>query len=298
MITEKPYSINSVTSKDGTKIGYYKIDKRNQQGPSVVLVHGGMESAMSHLELAEALADDYIVYFYDRRGRGLSGAYGDGYNVGKEVQDLAALLEESGAKYIFGISAGAVVCLQAMLRLKGIEKAVIYEPPLSVNGKWSGDWTLGSFLERYDEILARGDTSGALAFGLKVTQVMPPFITRLPLWLLKIMSWLMMKSEDKKAKPDDITMRMLAPTLHYDTQIIMESTDLSAYKEITTQVLLLFGKSSPDYLCRSVSALENTLPHATRVDLPGVAHGGSGNKDRGGNPELVASEMRRFFGCS
>ena len=59
----------SVISADGTLIGYRQLG----QGPGLVLVHGAMESAQSHMQLAEALADTFTVYLPDRRGRGMSG---------------------------------------------------------------------------------------------------------------------------------------------------------------------------------------------------------------------------------
>ncbi len=65
------YRLGSVTSKDGTTIGYRQIG----HGPGVVLVHGAMESALSHSQLAEALADTFTVCVYDRRGRGRSGPF-------------------------------------------------------------------------------------------------------------------------------------------------------------------------------------------------------------------------------
>lgn len=42
------YTTGYVTSKDGTTIGYRQLG----QGPGVVLLHGAMESAQSHMQLA------------------------------------------------------------------------------------------------------------------------------------------------------------------------------------------------------------------------------------------------------
>lgn len=70
--TQHPYATGTVTSKDGTTIGYRQLG----QGPGVVMLHGAMESAQSHMQLATALADAFTVYLPDRRGRGLSGPFG------------------------------------------------------------------------------------------------------------------------------------------------------------------------------------------------------------------------------
>ncbi|MEU4579693.1 hypothetical protein [Nonomuraea sp. NPDC023979] len=37
------------------------------------------------------------------------------------------------------------------------------------------------------------------------------------------------------------------------------------------------------------------LPDAERVEFAKLNHGGSGNRNRGGNPPLVARELHRFF---
>jgi pimeloyl-ACP methyl ester carboxylesterase len=86
----------SVTSRDGTSVGYLRLG----QGPAVVLLHGSMESAGSHTRLALALADAFTVYLPDRRGRGMSGPYPSGYGMRTEVEDLQAVLAESGAEMV------------------------------------------------------------------------------------------------------------------------------------------------------------------------------------------------------
>ena len=63
----------------------------------MVIVHGSKESARSHTGLALALADAFTVYLPDRRGRGMSGPFRPGYGIRTEVEDLEAVLAESGA---------------------------------------------------------------------------------------------------------------------------------------------------------------------------------------------------------
>jgi pimeloyl-ACP methyl ester carboxylesterase len=139
--------IGSVASKDGTTIGYRQLG----HGPGVVLLHGIMEAAQSHMQLAEALADTFTIYLPDRRGRGLSGPQGNDYRLHKEVDDLDALLAKRGAHYVFGVSAGAIVCLQAALTLPAIHKVAVFEPPLIIDDSIST-----AFLKRFDEEIAEG----------------------------------------------------------------------------------------------------------------------------------------------
>jgi pimeloyl-ACP methyl ester carboxylesterase len=281
------YTTNSVTSKDGTPISYRQLG----HGPGLVVVHGTMESAQSHMQLAEALADSFTVYLPDRRGRGLSGPYCDNYCIEKDIEDMDALLNKTGAHYVFGVSVGAIICLQAALSLPAIHKAVIFEPPLVINGSVSTD-----FLNRYDREIAEGKVASALVTGMIGTQMGPPIFNVIPRRLLELLTKMMLASEDKKAGGDYVTMRMLAPTMHYDLQLAVESEwMLENFRAIRSEVLLLGGSKSPTYFKIALDALEKLLPQARRIEFHGLNHGASGNTNRGGKPERVAQELRRFF---
>ena len=277
----------SITSKDGTTIGYRQLG----HGPGVVLLHGIMESAQSHIQLAEGLADTFTVYLPDRRGRGLSGPQGSDYRLEKEVEDLDALLTKTGAHYVFGVSAGAIVCLQAALTLPAIHRAAIFEPPLIID-----DSVSTAFVERFDKEMAQGKVVSALVTAMKGSQMGPPVFNVMPRWLLELLTKMMTASEEKKAKADDVTMRMLASTLHSDFQLSVETKGaLESFKAIRADVLLLGGSKSPAYFKVALDALEKVLPHAKRTEFPGLNHGASGNANRGGKPKLVAQELRQFF---
>jgi pimeloyl-ACP methyl ester carboxylesterase len=277
----------TVTSKDGTTIGYRQLG----HGPAVVLLHGIMESSQSHTQLAEELAGDLTVYLPDRRGRGLSGPQGKDYRILKEVEDLDALLEEKGASRVFGVSAGAVICLQAALSLTAIKKAAIFEPPLLVNGSVST-----AFLNRFDEEMAEGKVASALVTAMKGSQMGPPAFNLVPRPLLERLTKMMTASEDKKAKPGDVTMSMLASTLRDDFQLSLETAGaLESFNAIRAETLLLGGSKSPTYFKVALDALEHVLPNARRIEFTGLNHGASGNTNRGGKPERVAHELRAFF---
>jgi pimeloyl-ACP methyl ester carboxylesterase len=289
-IEQTSYITGSVTSRDGTIIGYRQLG----HGPGVVLLHGAMESANSHMQLATSLADAFTVYVVDRRGRGLSGPFGKDYSMQKEVEDLSAVLTRAGAHYVFGVSAGGLICLQAALTLPAIHKAVLYEPALIVNGSAST-----AFLARYDREIAKGEVAAALVTGMKGAQMGPPILNVMPRWLLESFTTKAMAQEDKTAEPGDVTMRKLAPTLHYDFQLVNEMTDtLERFRNVEPEVLLLGGSKSPAYLKTALNALEKVLPHVQRIEFSGLDHGGSSdasNTNRGGKPELVAQAMHRFL---
>lgn len=268
------YTTCFVTSKDGTTIGYHQLG----HGPGLILLHGAMESAQSHMQLAESLAATYTVYLPDRRGRGLSGPYAQDYSIQKDVEDVDALLAKTGAHYVFGVSSGAIIALQAALSLAAIRKAAIYEPPLIVNGSLPVAW-----LTRFEEEIARGKVASALITAMKGTQLGPPLFNIIPRRLLEIVISMAMKKEEKKAKHHQVTMRMLALTLHYDFELVIKMVDkLDSFKAILADVLLLGGSKSPPYFKVALDALEKLLPHVTRIEFPELGHGGSGNTNRGG----------------
>lgn len=277
----------SVTSRDGTTIGYRQLG----QGPGLVLLHGMMESAHSHIQLAEALADTFTVYLPDRPGRGLSGPHRADYRVENEVEDLDALLSGTGAHNVLGVSAGAIIVLQAALTLPAIHKTAIFEPPL-----FPDSTTPTAVLTRFDQEMAEGRLAAALVTAMKGAQMGPAIFNVIPRRLLERLTTMAMAQDDKNATDGYVPMRALAPTLHYDLRLVADTSGtLERFRAVRPEVLLLGGSKSPAYLKRALDALEKALPRVDRVEFPGLNHGASGNRDRGGRPQRVAHELRRYF---
>ncbi len=277
----------SAISKDGTTIGYYQLG----QGPGVVLLHGSMETAQSHLQLAQALADAFTVYLPDRRGRGLSGPYGKDYSIREDIEDIEALLAKTGAHNVFGVSSGGIIMLQAALTLPAIQRAAIYEPPLSLTRRAAAE-----ILTRFDSEMAAGDVAAALVTGMQGAKMGPPIFNVMPRWLLLALTKRMMSGQGKKAGSNDFSFQSLAPTLHYDFALVVEMSEmLDTFKTVPAEMLLLGGSQSPAYLKAAVDYLEKILPHVKRVEFSGLGHGGSGNAEWGGQPQRVAQVLQEFF---
>jgi pimeloyl-ACP methyl ester carboxylesterase len=283
-------STGSVVSRDGTSISYLRVG----QGPAFVLLHGSMETARSHTALALALSDAFTVYLPDRRGRGLSGPYPAGYGMGTELEDLEAMLEVSGAELVFGVSASGLVALEAARTMPAIRKVAVYEPALLPAGSKHVNW-----LPRFDREMRAGDTAGALVTSMLGLELMPPVIKVIPRPVLKWLSNLAMRSEDKKAGPDTVTMRALAPTVYYEGVLLAEMAGrLDTFADVRAEVLLLGGSKGLAFLKPALDDLARTLPDSRRVEFAGLDHGGSAdvsNANRGGKPEVVAPELRRFL---
>ena len=233
-----PYTTDSVTSTDGTIIGYRQFG----QGPGLVLVHGGMQAAQRFMKLATALADSFTVYVPDRRGRGLSGPHGDHYGMSTECADLEALLRKTGAHNVFGLSAGALIALQAGLTLPAIHKVALYEPPLLVPGYPSPR----HWVARYERDLARGDLAAAMVSVMKGTGDTNLF-TRAPRVLLRLLMKLALQAEARQVKDGDVPLRTLIPTMHYDAQLTQDMEgSLARFAAMRAAVLLLGGSKSRD----------------------------------------------------
>jgi pimeloyl-ACP methyl ester carboxylesterase len=287
---EKSFAAGTVRSKDGTTIGYRRVG----DGPGLILVQGAMGTAENFTQLGKALADAFTVYMPDRRGRGLSGPGESEFSILREVEDVEALINHAGVDYIFGLSSGALIALQSTLTLPVIRRAAIYEPPLFVNGLPT------ALMVQYEKEMAEGKLAAALITAMKATQMGPRAFNVMPRWLLEILTTKAMESQDRNSKTGDVTMRMLAPTLRNDFRVVAEMHGaLESFSAIRTDVLLMGGSESPNFLKVDLGALEKVLSHAKRIEFHGLGHAAAWNFDKRmnpqGRPELVAQELRRFF---
>lgn len=246
-------------------------------GPKVVLLHGGMQTSANFTKLARSLATRFTVYVPDRRGRGLSGPPAAGHGLRAEIDDLAAVLDETGARNVFGLSSGAVIALRAAMELP-IERLALYEPPLK-----HGDHDPVAWLPRFEKELSRGRRAAAFVTAAKGTGDLryAPRAALIPLLGVAI------RAGEGRRIGD------LIPTMRLDAAVVEDAAGpLSTYATVTAETLLLGGDRSPAYLRGVLNGLEPVLPRVRRVTLTGVGHLAA---DDGGKPELVAAELRRFF---
>ena len=111
MITMAQTFSASVTSMDGTVIAY----ERTGQGRALILIDaaGHYREFTSFAGLIGLLAPRFTVYHYDRRGRGGSTDT-QPYAVEREVEDLAALIDEAGGSaFLYAFSSGGLLALHA-----------------------------------------------------------------------------------------------------------------------------------------------------------------------------------------
>ncbi len=276
-------TLHTVISADGTIIGYRQFG----HGPGLILVHGGMQASQNFVKLAEALADRFTVYVMDRRGRGMSGAYGEHYCLTRDVEDVQAIVSKTGAHFIFGLSSGAIITLQSALKTPALKKAAIYEPPLPVDDHDIPD----SWVTSYDRAIAKGNLAEALVSVLKGTDDSP--MALIPRFILVPMLNLGIRGNANESKAGEIAIKDLIPTMHYDAQIVNETRgQIDRYKAVQADMLLLGGNRSRSFLKKALDRLGNVLTHSQRIEFTGVGHLAA---DNDGKPEMVAQALKGFF---
>lgn len=121
--------MHTVRSRDGTTIAY----DRAGEGPAI-MIGGAFNDRSTAAPLAAELEPHFTVFTYDRRGRGASEDTAP-YTVEREVEDLEALIEEAGGSaFVYGLSSGGALALEAAARGLPIARLAVFEPPFIVEG--------------------------------------------------------------------------------------------------------------------------------------------------------------------
>jgi hypothetical protein len=221
------------------------------------------------------------VHVPDRRGRPRGAPAGPEYGLATEIEDLSELLEETGARNVFGLSSGAVIAIEAARHLPRIERLAVYEPPLRF-----ADFDPVGWLPLFEQALAKGDTAGAYA-----EMVRPRWLPRKAVapgvrLVIRV---------DGRGRPEDYSpLGELIPTMRQDAVLVQQATGpLERFGDVTAETLLMGGARSAAYLKAVLNGLEPVLPRVRRVTLPGVGHLAADNI---GRPRLVADQLRGFFG--
>ena len=242
----------SVVSRDGTRIAYDRMG----DGPPLVVVAGalGLRKSSFVRPWVTALAESFTVYNYDRRGRGDSGDAAS-YAVQREIDDLAAVAGEAGgAPFVWGISSGAALALEAAAAGVRMTKLAVYEPPYMV-----GDVARRpdpDYEERVRALIAQGRRDDAVKYFMRTVGVPGFFIMVMRLF------------------PFWKDMRAVAHTLPYDAAV-MGGFELPAERlaRIRVPTVVMSGEKSPLSLRTGAEAAARAIPGAQLRVLPKQSHG-------------------------
>lgn len=260
--------MNQVISKDGTAIAF----DRTGRGPAVILVGGAFQYRAIDpptAQLAALLAQQFTVFHYDRRGRGDSSDTHP-YAIEREMEDLAALIKEAGGSaFVFGMSSGGVLALDAAARGLAITKLALYELPFN-----SGDADAHQAAEHYTReltaLLNEGRRGDAVALAMTTWGAPAEAVAGMrqtPIWPL---------------------FEAVAPTLAYDDAIMGDgSVPAARLESITVPTLVMDGGASPAFMHNAAQAVAHALPNAKHRTLEGQTHDVA--------PEVLAPILEQFF---
>ena len=260
----------TVTSKDGTSIAF----DRSGAGPALILVGGALSERSAWAPFAKLLAPHFTVVAYDRRGRGDSGDSAL-YAVAREIEDLEALIDDvGGTAFVHGQSSGAVLALQATVRLpEKVQKLSLYEPPFIVND--SRPPPPQGFAEHLADLIAADSRGEAVEYWMiDVVGAPPDMVTQM------------------KSAPMWPALEAMAHTLPYDIAVLgdgMSGRPLPAerWADMTAPVLVMDGGASPAWIRHTAETLADALPYAEHKTLAGQTHSAA--------PDVLAPELQAFF---
>ncbi|HEX5809706.1 MAG TPA: alpha/beta hydrolase [Anaerolineales bacterium] len=246
--------MKTVTSKDGTTIAYDQYG----QGPAVILVGGALQYrafGQGLGQLADRLAEHFTVIHYDRRGRGDSTDTKT-YELNREIEDLDALIDAvGGSAYVYGISSGGGLALEAAAALGNkIKKLAIYEAPYNDDENARAGWR--QYTQKLMELVQADRKSDAVGHFMRLTGMPPEQLEGMrqhPMWPL----W-----------------ESVGLTLAYDAMAMGEESSVPTERarKVSVPALIITGSQTYPFMSESAKTLTEAIPNARRHTLEGQSH--------------------------
>ncbi|MBW1598281.1 alpha/beta fold hydrolase [Streptomyces sp. JJ38] len=238
------------TSADGVPVT--ALD--DGEGPPVLLVHGGGESATAWDAVLPSLTDAFRVVRVVRRIYVPGAAVAPTHSMSVEAADVlavAGLLDRP--VLLVGHSSGAVAALEAAVRAPGrLAGLVLYEPPLPTRALVGGEAA-----RRAREALAAGDPREALRIHLRdIAHEPPERVGRL--------------TAAQRAR--DTFASKVAAGLADIAALDGLGVGVDRFRGLHVPTTLVEGDRSPARLRERLADLAAALPDARVVTLPGQGH--------------------------
>jgi pimeloyl-ACP methyl ester carboxylesterase len=286
--------MNKVTSKDGTTIAY----DQSGQGDPLILVGGalGYRAFAGAADLVDRLAKNFTVINYDRRGRGDSGDTPP-YAVEREIEDIEALIDATGGSaFVYGISSGAVLALEATSKMPGkVKKLALYEPPFIIDD--SRPPVPADYLEQLKEAASAGRPGDAVEIFMTRALLIPPeYVAMFRNPPAPPVQGSQPAAEDGPMQPPSwADMEKVGHTLVYDAAV-MEGTmygkplpadRVAQWARATVPTLVMSGERSEPFFQNTAKMLVGLLPNAEYRLLAGQDHAVA--------PKALAPALVEFF---
>lgn len=261
----------TAVSADGTLIAF---SARGAGEPIIIIDGATAYPALNPAdeELGRLLGETFRTYTYDRRGRGASTDTAP-YTIGRELEDLAALIGVAGGPVtVFGWSSGAVLALDAAAAGLPIKRLVLFEPPFVVDD--SRPPLPADYVQRLDAAVAGGRPGDAVELFLTAAAGLPAEAVG---GMRQSDFWPVLEA--------------VAPTIAYDGRIM--GTTMSGrplprdrWAAISVPTLVLHGTGTFPFLVSAAQALADLLPTATLEPVKGEQHSAPA--------DVLAGALREF----
>jgi pimeloyl-ACP methyl ester carboxylesterase len=292
-----PQTRGTATSADGTTIGYRQLGR----GPGLVLLHGGVNAAQHMVKLGLALADSFTLYLPDRRGRGTSGPVGPAYRIEREDEDLAAVVEHTGAEFVFGPADGGLFALHGAIGLDQVVKAAAYEPLLMLGHP--ADAEIRRVFTTMQDLIRSGRSGEGVVFSAAEAATRAARSGTFPSWLAAALRGIPAGPTGRlvdlllrlgRARGDTVPMRDLLVALPAELDLVLGTAGtLEEYRRLEADVLLMYGSRTDPIFAGTARELHRVLPRSTVLELPGLNHDSAQTY---GKPAAIAAALREFFG--
>lgn len=256
-------------SETGIEVSY----DRHGDGPSLILLHGGMAPSEYWSPIVPHL-DGYTAIVPQRPGFGT--CFDDPAETSaddvldREVEYVRTLVDAVGGDPIlFGHSYGALTAIEAAT--KGTVGAVVAYEPAILPDDYRAEADLA---DRMQTLIEAGERREAVK--RYIEHVLHPDGTAdLESWLAEWPIW-----------PECVALAEKVVRMNR----AVEQYRLPPELEVTAPVLVLTGTDGPDFLRESARAIHEAVPHSRFVEFDGVSHGGPAEA-----PELISEEVDAFL---
>ena len=246
--------MKTVTSKDGTTIAYDQSGK----GPAVIFVDGALQYRafdQGMAPLMDLLSPHFTVIHYDRRGRGDSTDT-QPYALEREIEDIEALINEvGGSAFLYGISSGAALAMEAAIKLGDkVKKLAMYEAPYNNDENARQGWR--QYTQQLNELAAQGRGGDAVGLFMMLVGASADDVQGMrqhPMWPL----W-----------------ESVGLTLPYDAAAMGEeaAVPIEQAKGLRMPTLVMNGAESFPFMRETAVALSEVMPNAQHRTLEGQTH--------------------------
>lgn len=260
--------MKKVQSADGAIIAYDQLGS----GPGLILVDGALGTpALGFVDpLAALLAPHFTVFIYDRRGRGESTDT-QPFAVEREIEDIEALVNVVGGEaFLYGISSGACLALEATVKLgHKVKKLALYEAPYDSDE--ARRQAFKTYRKQITADLAAGQPGDALGHFMLFVGMPPEHL------------------EGARQQPMWPKWEAVAHTLPYDAAAMGEDGSVPTEKaaRIIVPTLIMVGTDTFPFMHTTAAALAKAIPNAQHRQLQGQTHNVA--------PESLAPVLLEFF---